>query len=99
MTKTIKISSLSELEKHSTMLSGKMYQDKVGADGALEAIVSQKCMSKLDIMVGDIIELNRFMDAKGNAIRVKIVGVFTNKEADDTSVRLLYGFVYFTKSI
>ncbi len=28
-------------------------------------------MSKLDIMVGDIIELNRFMDAKGNAIRVK----------------------------
>ena len=84
MTKTIKISSLSELEKHSTMLSGKMYQDKVGADGALEAIVSQKCMSKLDIMVGDIIELNRFMDAKGNAIRVKIVGVFTNKEADDT---------------
>ncbi len=54
------------------MLSGKMYQDKVGADGALEAIVSQKCMmSKLDIMVGDIIELNRFMDAKGNAIRVK----------------------------
>ena len=35
-------------------------------------------------MVGDIIELNRFMDAKGNAIRVKIVGVFTNKEADDT---------------
>lgn len=56
----------------------------MGADGALEAIVSQKCMSKLDIMVGDIIELNRFMDAKGNAIRVKIVGVFTNKEADDT---------------
>lgn len=83
MSKTMKLVSMSDLEKHSTMLSGKMYQDQITADGMLEAVISQKSMSKLDLMIGDVLELSKFQDAKGNPVKVKITGVFSNSEEDD----------------
>ena len=84
MSKTLRLSSLSELSKHVTMMSGKMYGDQVAADGCLEAVVSQKSMSKLDLVVGDVLELRKFQDAQGKAIKVRITGVFSNSKEDDT---------------
>ena len=84
MSKTMKLVSMSELEQHTTMLSGKMYQNQVSADGTLEAVISQKSMSKLDLMIGDVLELRKFQNDKGNPVKVKIVGVFSNKKEEDT---------------
>lgn len=84
VSKTLRLASMSKLEKHITLLSGELYKDKVAADGTVEAIVSQKSMSKLDLMIGDILELRKFMDAKGNPVRVRIVGVFSNSKEEDT---------------
>ena len=84
MSKTMKLVSMSELEKHTTMLSGKMYQDQEAADGTLEAVISQKSMSKLDLMIGDVLELRKFQNEKGNPVKVKIVGVFSNTKEEDT---------------
>lgn len=84
MSKTLRLSSLSELDKHITMLSGECYKEQAASDGALEAIISQRSMSKLDLVVGDVMELRKFTDSSGNPIRVRIVGVFSNSKEDDT---------------
>lgn len=84
MSKTLRLTSMSELDQHITMMSGEIYQDKIADDGCLEAIVSQQSMSKLDLVVGDILELRKFTDGKGNAIKVRITGVFSNSKEEDT---------------
>ena len=84
MSKTLRLASLSELDQHITMLSGELYQDKVASDGVLEAIVSQRSMTKLDLMVGDVMELRKFTDTNGKPVRVRIVGVFSNSKEEDT---------------
>lgn len=84
MSKTMKLVSMSDLEKHTTMLSGQMYKDKRDPDGTLEAVISQKSMSKLDLMVGDVLELRKFQNANGNPVKVRIVGVFSNSKEEDT---------------
>lgn len=84
MSKTLRIASLSELDKHTTILSGTMYKDEVESDGALQAIISQKAMTKLDLVVGDELELRKFTNAKGKPIKIRVVGVFANSREDDT---------------
>lgn len=84
MSKTLRLTSLSELDRHITMMSGKMYEDKIADDGCLEAIVSQKSMTKLDLVVGDILELRKFEDGQGKPIKVRITGVFSNSKEEDT---------------
>ena len=84
MSKTLRLTSMSELDQHITMMSGELYQDKIADDGCLEAIVSQKSMSKLDLVVGDILELRKFTNGKGESIKVRITGVFSNSKEEDT---------------
>ena len=84
MSKTLRLASLSELDKHITMMSGKMYENKVESDGTLQAIVSQKAMTKLDLVVGDVLELRKFQDDKGKMVKVRIVGVFGNSKDEDS---------------
>lgn len=84
MSKTLRLASMSDMEQHITILSGAMYQDKVPEDGILEAIISQRAMTKLDLVIGDVLELRKFEDAKGNPICVRVVGVFSNSKEEDT---------------
>lgn len=84
LSKTLCIASLSDMDKHIQMMSGEMYQEEVDADGNIEAVVSQRAFSKLDLVVGDVLELSRFTDESGNAIHIKIAGVFSNSEEEDS---------------
>lgn len=84
LSKTMRIASLSELDKHITMMSGELYKNEIGADGVIEGIVSQKALSKLELVVGDVLEISRFLDENGKPMQIKIVGVFANSEEEDT---------------
>lgn len=83
ITKTFRLASMSELDKHISMMSGEMYS-KEPKDGVIEGILSQKAMTKLDMVVGDVIDLTKYKDANGNTMKLKVVGVFSNKENEDT---------------
>ncbi len=83
LSKTYRIASMSDLGDHITMMSGEMYQNEVGSDGVLTGIVSQRALSKLDMVVGDELEMSKFTDAAGKPLRVRIVGVFSNSEEED----------------
>lgn len=84
LSKTLCVASLSELDQHISMMSGEMYQNQPDASGNLEGIMSQRALSKLDLVIGDVLELTKFKDASGNPVRVKIVGVFSNREEEDS---------------
>ena len=84
LSKTINVASLSDLDKHIYMIAGEMYKNEADAGGNIEGIVSQRALSKLDLVIGDTMELSKFKDASGNPIRIKIVGAFSNSEEEDS---------------
>ena len=84
LSKTIQLASLSELDKHIYMIAGEMYKNQVDTSGYIEGIVSQRALSKLDLVIGDTLELTKFKDASGNSIRIKVVGAFSNSEEEDS---------------
>ena len=83
VSKTLRLASLTELDKHVEIMSGSLYKDEVGADGMMEGIVSQRALAKLDLVVGDERELKSFLDSSGAPMKIRITGVFSNKEEED----------------
>lgn len=79
------VSSLNDLEQHSTILSGRMYSSSVGEDGYYEAVITQSAMITLNLLVGEELEFENLIlnDGAGETLKVRIVGVFTNSDAND----------------
>ena len=73
--------SLSELEKHTTLVDGRM-PAATQVDGVLEALVTEKALRDRKMVLGSLYELTTDK-AKGLAVRVKPVGVFKEKEGND----------------
>ena len=82
-TKTMRIAMMSELKDHVSILAGECYSDDRLEDGALPVILSQRAMSKLDVVLGDEISFDKLKNADGSNIKVKIVGVFDAKDYTD----------------
>lgn len=84
LSKTMRLASMSEMTSHITMMSGTLYKDEIGEDGVIEGIVSQKALSKLNLVVGDVLEMKKYLRDDGQPMKVRITGVFTNKDEQDT---------------
>lgn len=80
---TMRIASMTGLDEHVSMLAGKMYSDKP-QDGVIEAIVSQKAFVKANLLLDEQLEFRDEKGSDGKPLVVKIVGVYTNKEASDS---------------
>lgn len=80
----IRLGFLSDLPLHAKILSGEMYSETgIAEDGAFEVVVSQECMIKNNMLVGETLEFDTLRDkATDQKIKIKIVGVF--EEADKT---------------
>lgn len=80
----IRLGFLSDLSAHAKLLSGEMYSESGIADnGAFEVVVSQECMIKNNLLVGETLEFDSLRNKKTDEkIKIKIVGVFA--EADST---------------
>ena len=79
----LKIGSLSELEQHSTVISGVMYSREPAEDGCLEAVVTEAALIEKNLLVGEEIVFSSVKDADGNPMHIRIVGVIKNSAADD----------------
>lgn len=80
----VRLAMLSGLPEHAEMLAGEMYsEDGIAEDGSLEVVISQEGMIRQGLLLGETIEYNRLFDANGEPIRIKIVGVFGEKERND----------------
>lgn len=79
----IKIGSLSEIEKHSIVISGAMYSEEPAEDGCLEAVVTEAALIEKNLLVGEELVFSSLKDAAGNPIHVRVTGVIKNSAADD----------------
>ena len=79
----MRIAMMSDMKDHISVLAGECYGDERLEDGALPVILSQRAMSKLDVVLGDEMSFEKLKNADGSNIKVKIVGVFDAKDYSD----------------
>lgn len=81
---SLRLGCLSELPKHAEMLSGEMYSETgLTKDGCIEVVISQACMVRSNLLVGETLECASLKDGEGNALRLKITGIYGQKDEQD----------------
>ncbi len=81
---SVRMGAKSDLNDHIKILSGSNYSESGYADnGAIEAVISQKCMVDIGLLVGETIEFDQLVGPDQEPIRLKIVGVFDKAEEND----------------
>lgn len=76
------IAFMTDLDKHSAMISGKMYSTEM-VDGAIEVVVGRKVMMEKELMIGQELYLADVRDKDGNPYKIRIAGVFQNSSDND----------------
>lgn len=83
MSMTLQLGFLSDIENHSTIVSGTGFSNKPDENGIYSVIVSEKMLAAEKLILGEVISIKNLQDKDGNNINVKIAGVFTSKEKND----------------
>lgn len=83
-TKSMRIAAMTELQEHINILAGECYGDSLLSDGAIPVILSQRAMTKLDVVLGDEISFAKLKNKDGSDMKIKIVGVFDAKDYEDS---------------
>ena len=80
----LRIATMSQMEDHVELLSGELYSESGRAeDGCIEVLVSQDCMVKSNLLIGEVLECKSLKDKDGSPMHLKIVGVFREAAGDD----------------
>ena len=81
---SIRPGMMSGLDGHAEMLAGQMYSETgIAEDGSFEVVVSQSCMVKNKLLVGETVEFEALKNAAGEKVRLKIVGVYGAADEND----------------
>ncbi len=83
-TKSMRIATMTGLEEHVKILAGEVYGDKVLENGAIPVIMSQRAMTKLDVVLGDEIAFSKLKNEDGSDMTIKVVGVFDAEDYQDS---------------
>jgi len=82
-TSNLRLASMSGLPEHVEMISGEMYSEEGWApDGSVEVVISQSCMVKTNLLVGEVLECDSLKDKDGNPLKLKVVGIFREADGD-----------------
>ena len=79
---TMMISSLTGLEEHAKVVSGRMY-DPGKKEGCYEAVVTETAFVSLNLLIGDEMTLSNVKDENGEPVKIKITGIFTSNDITD----------------
>lgn len=83
-TKSMRIAALSGISDHIKILAGENCGDQLQEDGSIPVILSQRAMTKLDVILGDVIEFAKLKSADGTNMKIQIVGVFDASDYEDS---------------
>ena len=82
--KNISIGMMTDLPEHSELVAGEFYSsDEPGEDGMIDAVLSERALMELNLLLGDEVSFPEVLDPSGNPIRIRIAGVFRNRSSDD----------------
>lgn len=77
----LRISFLSNMEEHITMLKGELYSESgISEDGYVEAIISQACLVNSALLLGETVEFPGVFGPDGNPVHIRIVGIFGEED-------------------
>ncbi|MCM1026828.1 MAG: ABC transporter permease [Roseburia sp.] len=80
----LRLASLSGLAEHAKLLTGEMYSEEgLTEDGAIEVVVSQACLTKNRLLIGETLVLEGLRDAEKQEIRICVRGVFDMEDRTD----------------
>ncbi len=79
----ITIAQLSQMEDHLELVAGRMYSTEPDEDGVIDAIVSEKAMIELNLLLDDVITMQDLLDEAGQPLRLRVAGVFANSSQED----------------
>ncbi len=82
-TKSLRIAAMTDRAEHVNILTGEDYGSSKLDDGTIPVILSQRAMSKLDVVLHDEIEFAKLKNSDGSNMKIKIVGVFDAKDYED----------------
>ena len=81
---SIRPGMMSGLEEHAEILAGQMYSETgIAEDGSYEVVISQSCMVKSKLLVGETVEFEALKNADGQKVRLKVVGVYGAADESD----------------
>lgn len=81
---SLRLGFMSHLPDHVKMLAGEMYsEDGRAEDGSIEVVVSQACMVKANLLIGENLVFKGLKDAEGNQITLKVVGIYDRAAEND----------------
>ncbi len=82
-TKSLQLSAVSDMEEHVEIVTGRLPSAQRTEDGYLEVMASEAAMVQMDLLLEDEYELSDFYDQNGNAVKIRLVGVFKAKDDSD----------------
>lgn len=83
-TKSMRIASMTGLSDHINMIAGEDCGEKLLEDGSIPVILSQRAMTKLDVILGDVIEFAKLKNEDGTSMKITVVGVFDASDYEDS---------------
>lgn len=81
--KKLTIGMMKNFPEHVKMVAGELYADKADDEGIVDAVISQKGLVTQKLLVGEVLVFDDLKDSDGNALKIRISGVFENKDEDD----------------
>jgi putative ABC transport system permease protein len=83
MRKSVTLSTLRELDKHSTLVAGRFYSPTPNPDGSIDVMVSQQAMITLDVLLDECFTISKLTGPDGQPLLLRVCGVFRNSTEDD----------------
>ena len=79
----VRVTAMSGVEQHITMLQGDLYSGGVSADGSYEVIVSEDAARTLGVICGNTYTVSGMESSQEN-FTVTVTGIFTQSDLNDT---------------
>ena len=79
---SVQLTTYSDFAEHIEILHGEMYSSEV-TDHVIDVVVSEKTYVEQNLMLGQEFTLSQIKDQEDVPYRIRIAGIFTNKDAQD----------------
>ena len=79
----ISLGSMSDLPEHIELIAGRGYSEGPDENGIIDAILSERAMMEMKLLLDDVLVFENLLDSEGNPLRIRIAGVFKAASSDD----------------
>jgi len=83
MGKSITLSAMTDIADHINITAGRMFAEHPDEEGVIDVIVSERALLEMNLLMGELITMPNLVMPDGEAVRIRIAGVFANSATDD----------------